>query len=189
MEKIQAGKYVELVYEIFVVNGEEQVSVFKFKKEHPDAFVFGRDLSLIEGFQNHIFNLEQGQEFDFTLRPEEAFGVKNPDLVYELEKEIFHVDGKFDSENIRVGAIVPMMTQEGMRIEGTVTAVTDDKVTMDFNHQLAGETVRYAGVVQLVRDATPEELNPTHHGCGCSCDECNDGCGHDHGDGCNCGSC
>ena len=189
MEKIQAGKYVELVYEIFVVNGEEQVSVFKFKKEHPDAFVFGRDLSLIEGFQNHIFNLEQGQEFDFTLRPEEAFGVKNPDLVYELEKEIFHVDGKFDSENIRVGAIVPMMTQEGMRIEGTVTAVTDDKVTMDFNHQLAGETVRYAGVVQLVRDATPEELNPQNHGCGCSCDECNDGCGHDHGDGCNCGSC
>ena len=30
MEKIQAGKYVELVYEIFVVNGEENISVFKF---------------------------------------------------------------------------------------------------------------------------------------------------------------
>lgn len=30
MEKIQAGKYVELVYEIFVVNAEQQVSVFKF---------------------------------------------------------------------------------------------------------------------------------------------------------------
>ena len=47
MEKIEAGKYVELVYEIFVVNGEEQTSVFKFNKEHPDAFVFGRDLALI----------------------------------------------------------------------------------------------------------------------------------------------
>ena len=31
MEKIQAGKYVELVYEIFVVNEEGQVSVFKFR--------------------------------------------------------------------------------------------------------------------------------------------------------------
>ena len=118
MDKIQAGKYVELVYEIFEVNGDEQTSVFKFNKEHPDAFVFGMDLSLIEGFQNHIINLEQGEKFDFTLKPEEAFGVKNPDLVYELEKEIFHIDGKFDHEHIHEGAIVPMMTQEGMRVDG-----------------------------------------------------------------------
>ena len=187
MEKIQAGKYVELVYEIFVVNGEQQVSVFKFNKEHPDAFVFGMDLSLIEGFQNHIMGLEQGQQFDFTLKPEEAFGKKDPDLIYELEKEVFHVDGKFDHEHVRPGAVIPMMTQDGMRVEGVVTQVTDDKVTMDFNHQLAGETVRYAGVVQLVRDATPEELQPKHHGCGCGCEDCGDNCGHDHGDGCDCG--
>ena len=193
MEKIEAGKYVELVYEIFVVNGEEHTSVWKFSDDKPDAFVFGRDLSLIEGFQNHIMGLEQDEKFDFTLKPEEAFGVKNPDLIYELEKEIFHVDGKFDSENIRPGAIVPMMTQEGMRIEGQVTQVTDDKVFMDFNHQLAGETVRYSGHVKLVRDATPEELQPHHHGCGCGCEDCGDGCadgcGHDHDHGCNCGHC
>lgn len=189
MEKIQAGKYVELVYEIFVVNGDEQVSVFKFNKEHPDSFVFGLDVTLIEGFQNHIINLEQGEKFDFTLKPEEAFGAKDPSMIYELEKEIFHVDGKFDHEHIRVGAIVPMMTQDGMRVEGIVTQVTDDKVTMDFNHQLAGETVRYAGFVQLVRDATPEELQPKHHhGCDCGCEDCGGGdCGHDHNDGCNCG--
>ena len=190
MEKIQAGKYVELVYEIFVVNGEEQTSVFKWNKEHPDAFVFGMDLSLIEGFQNRIMGLEQGEKFDFTLQPHEAFGMKDPELIYELEKEIFHVDGKFDAENIRPGAFIPMMTQEGMRIEGQVVKVTDDKVFMDFNHQLAGETVRYCGYVQLVRDATPEELQPQHHGCGCGCDDCKDGdCGHDHGDGCDCGGC
>ena len=190
MEKIQAGKYVELVYEIFVVNGEEQTTVFKFNKEHPDAFVFGMDLSLIEGFQNHIMGLEQGEKFDFTLQPHEAFGVKDPDLIYELEKEIFHVEVKFDSENIRPGAFVPMMTQEGMRVEGQVVKVTDDKVFMDFNHQLAGETVRYSGYVQLVRDATPEELQPRHHGCGCGCEDCKDSdCGHDHHDGCNCGGC
>ena len=93
MEKIQAGKYVELVYEILVVNGDEQVSVFKFNKEHPDAFVFGMDLSLIEGFQTNIMGLEQGAQFDFTLKPEEAFGVKSPDLIYELEKEILKDEG------------------------------------------------------------------------------------------------
>ena len=191
MEKIQAGKYVELVYEIFVVNGEEQTSVFKFNKERPDAFVFGLDVALLEEFQNHIMGLEQGDKFDFTLRPEQAFGEKNPELICELEKEIFHVEGKFDAENIRPGAIVPMMTQEGMRLDGQVIKVTDDKVFMDFNHQLAGETIRYCGFVQLVRDATPEELQPRHqHGCGCGCEDCGGGnCGQEHGDGCNCGGC
>ena len=188
MARIEAGKYVELVYEIFVVNGDEQTSVFKFSKERPDAFVFGLDVALLEEFQNHVMGLEQGETFDFTLKPEQAFGMKNPDLVVELEKQIFHVEGKFDEENIRPGAIVPMMTQEGMRMDGKVVRVTDDKVLMDFNHQLAGETIRYAGRVQLVRDATPEELQPKHHGCGCGCDDCGGGnCGH--GDGCNCGDC
>ena len=91
MAKIEAGKYVELVYEIFVVNGEEQTSVFKFTKEHPDAFVFGLDVALLEEFQNQIMGLEQGDHFDFTLEPEKAFGMKNPDLIYELDKEIFQM--------------------------------------------------------------------------------------------------
>ena len=70
------------------------------------------------------------------------------------------------------------------------SSLPEFKVFMDFNHQLAGETVRYSGFVQLVRDATPEELQPKHHGCGCGCDDCGGGdCGHDHGDGCNCGGC
>ena len=186
MDKIQAGKYVELVYEIFVVNGEQQTSVFKFNKERPDAFVFGKDYTMLEEFQNRIMGLEQGEHFDFSLKPHEAFGMKDPDMVCELAKEIFHVDGKFDAENIRPGARVPMMTQEGMRVEGQVVKLTDDKVIMDFNHPLAGETVRYSGIVQLVRDATPEELQPHHHGCGCGCEDCGGGdCGH--GDGCDCG--
>ena len=189
MDKIEAGKYVELVYEIFVVNGDQQTSVFKYKKEMPDAFVFGLDVSLIEGFQKNILGLEQGQNFDFTLKPEEAFGMKDPEMICELDKAVFNVEGKFDSEHIRTGAVVPMMTQEGMRIEGVVIKVTDDKVVMDFNHQLAGQTVRYSGFVQVVRDATPEELTPHHHhGCGCGCEDCGDGdCGHDHGKGCDCG--
>ena len=87
MARIEAGKYVELVYEIFVVNGDEQTSVFKFSKERPDAFVFGLDVALLEEFQNHVMGLEQGETFDFTLKPEQAFGMKNPDLVVELEKQ------------------------------------------------------------------------------------------------------
>ena len=93
-------------------------------------------------------------------------------------------------EGVKYDELVEILQDDGSIRRGKVLEVKDDKVTMDFNHQLAGETVRYAGVVQLVRDATPEELQPKHHGCGCGCEECNDSnCGHDHGDGCNCGGC
>lgn len=189
MEKIEAGKYVELVYEILKVNGNEQISVFKLDKNHPDAFVFGLDTQLLPAFQANIMGLEQGQEFDFILKPDDAFGERYPERVCELDKNLFYRDGKFDAERIVEGAVVPMLTEDGMRIDGIVVKVTDDTVTMDFNDPWAGETMRFVGHVHLVRDATPEELQPKHHhGCSCGCEDCGGGdCGHDHN--CDCGNC
>lgn len=176
METIQFGKYIELAYEIFVVGESGNVSVYKFDDKHPDRFVFGMDQTMIEGFMKHVQGLEQGQQFDFTLEANEAFGERNTDQVIELDKHIFEVNGEFDTDKVYVGAMVPMMTQDGMRIEGRVINITTDKVTMDFNHQLAGERVRYQGKVLTVRDATAEEMAPKH-GTGCSCDGgCDGGC-------------
>ena len=52
METIKFGKYVELAYEIFVVDNDGEASVFKFTPERPDAFVFGLDQGMIDGFMN-----------------------------------------------------------------------------------------------------------------------------------------
>lgn len=179
MEQIKVGKYVELFYEILTVDpdlGEAQV--FKFTKERPDSFVFGMEQGMLQAFMDHIEKLSPGDTFDFTLAPEEAFGERMNEYVSEIDKSIFLVDGVFDDERVKVGAIVPMLTADGMRVDGLVLSITDDKVTIDFNHQLAGETIRYKGSVLTVRDATAEELNPPHHHCGCGCD-------HDHHhDGC-----
>ena len=183
MDKISAGKYVELCYDINVLRGDKKEPVYSFTPSKPDRFVYGQDLSMIEGFMRGIEGLEVGDTFDFSLNPEEAFGHKNPELIMDLEKSLFVVDGKFDDEHVCPGAFVPMQTQDGMRIDGLVTAVTDDTVTLDFNHQLAGERVNYKGRVLIVRDATPEELAPKHHHCGCGCDHY-----HDHGH-CDCDEC
>lgn len=181
MEKVELGKYVELAYEIFVVNDTDQTSVYKFTADKPDRFIFGQDLGMIEAFVNNIGALSMGDKFDFTLNPEEAFGERNPEMVMDIPRTTFEVDGEFDNERVFVGAMVPMQTSEGYRIDGLVKAIDEENVTLDFNHQLAGERVRYTGEVLLVRDATPEELAPKHH-CGGGCD-----CGHDHS--CNCDSC
>ena len=117
-------------------------------------------------------------------------------LQFVTEHEIGVAKG-CDEEMIKVGALVPMMTADGYRINGLVKEVGAEKVKLDFNHPLAGKSVRFDGKILAVRDATPEELQPVHGGCGCGCDHDHDHCGdHDdcdcdgghHGDGhCGCG--
>lgn len=184
MEKIQAGKFVQLAYEIFVVDEQGDTSVFKFTHERPDAFVFGMDPGMIPAFIRGIEGLAVGDKFDFTLEPEDAFGPKDPTMVMEIPRDTFNINGKFDAKRVFVGAKLPMQTIDGYRMTGTVESMNAEVVVMDFNHELAGERVHYVGEVMAVRDATAEELNPAPHGCGC-------GCGHDHGHdhGCECGSC
>jgi FKBP-type peptidyl-prolyl cis-trans isomerase SlyD len=75
-----------------------------------------------------------------------------------------------------------MMTADGYRISGIVLSVTDKKVKMDFNHPLAGKDIRFKGKIITVRQATPEELQPS---CGCG-GGCNCGGGSCGEGGCNC---
>ena len=189
MGAITKGKFVELAYQIFIVENGNDTLIYEFKKDKPDRMVFGHEPGLLEAFTNHLEGLNVGDEFDFILAPIEAFGEKDPSMIVTVEKSIFEVEGEFDSERVYEGAFVPMMTADGMRIEGIVKEIADDTVTLDFNHQLAGETVRYKGEVLAVRDATEEELAPRHCGGGCEgCEGCGDdkdGCeGHADGDCC-----
>lgn len=192
MEKIQPGKYVELGYDLYAVepDGTEKL-VHQTDAEDPEKIVFGVTRGVIVPLEKAIEGLEKDDKFNVTATSDEAFGPYDPDQVVTLDKDLFLVDDKFDDELIKPGALVPMMTADGFRINGLVKEVTADKVKMDFNHPLAGKAVRFDGKILTVRDATPEELQPAH-GCGCGCDHdhcgdadggCSDGCcggGHCH---------
>lgn len=191
MEKIQQGKYVEMVYDLYKVlpDGTQQL-VHQSEESDPERFVYGVTPGMVVPLEKAIYALEVGGKFDLIVKAEDAFGPYDENQIVELDRDLFLVDGKFDDEFIKKGALVPMMTADGFRINGLVIEVTKTSVKMDFNHPLAKDDVRFDGKILVVRDATPEELNPTC-GCGCGCgdhgcgDEC--GCGDEHG--CGCGSC
>lgn len=185
MEKIKPGKYVELVYDLYEVNPDGEKLVHQVDPQDPEKIIFGVTQGVIIPLERAIDGLEEGSPYDVKASAEEAFGPYDPDQVVELDKNIFEVDGKFDSEAIKPGEVIPMMTADGFRISGLVKNVGPEKVTMDFNHPLAGKEVRFKGKILKVRDATPEELTPDT-GCGCGCHDhgCDDGCdcdGHQHG--------
>lgn len=193
MEKIQQGKYVEMVYDLYKVSPDgTQTLVHQSDDSDPERFVYGVTPGMVIPLEKAIFSLGVGDKFDLIVKAEDAFGPHDPNNVMDLSKELFLVDGKFDAEFVKKGALVPMMTADGFRINGLVVDVTAEVVKMDFNHPLANDDVRFDGKILTVRDATAEELNPSC-GCGCGCGDhgcgCDDGCdcGDDHG--CGCGSC
>lgn len=186
-EKIVPGKYVELGYDLYRIDADgTETLVHQTEAEDPEKIVFGVTRGVIAPLERALDGMATGESFDVVAKANEAFGPYDPEQIAELDREIFVVEGKFDDDVIKPGAIVPMMTQDGFRINGVVKEVTADKVKMDFNHPLAGKDVRFKGKVTLVRDATPEELQPAG-GCGCGCDHdhcddhgchCDDGCCH-----------
>ncbi len=181
MDKIQPGKFVEYAYRLFDnATGE---LLFEAKKDQPDQMVYGASQDVVPALVNAIDGLSVGDRFELELPPAAAFGDYNPHDVLELDSEIFMRDGKI-AEEVKAGALLPMMTADGYRVMGRVLEV-GKKVKMDFNHPFAGKTVRYEGEIITVRDATEDEIHPTS-GCG----GCHGGCGsHEGGCGCDEGGC
>ena len=188
--KIADNKYVAVIYDLNVGEGEERELMEKATREVPLKFIYGTGM-MIPAFEKALMGLEPGEKFDFTIAPADAYGDYNEDHVLDLPKSIFEVDGKFDSEMIKEGNTVPMMDSDGHRMNGSVLEVKEDVVVMDFNHPLAGETLHFTGEVIDVHEPTAEEIAAfaaPAGGCGCGCGGCGD---HDHGQGCGsgCGGC
>lgn len=175
IEKVGPGKFVEYSYKLY--NEENGKLLFETPKDAPDEMVFGITPGIVPGLLTVMEGLSKGDKFEITLPPVAAFGDKSDELVMALDKEIFMRDGKL-AEELKVGAVLPMMTADNLRVEGRVTEI-GDKVKMDFNHPFAGLTVRYEGEIIEVRDATPEDL--PQGGCcgGCGSGGCDSGgCGN-----------
>ena len=185
METVE-NKYITLAYKLYSIENGEKEFTEEAPAEHPFQFISGLGLTL-EAFESQVKDLKKGDKFDFTIKAEEAYGEYDEEHVIDLPKNIFGIEGKFDSERVVEGAVIPLMTSEGQRINGSVVEVKDDVVVMDMNHPLAGCDLNFVGEVTENRPATNDELAEMARmmsggGCGggcnggCDCGDCGDGC-------------
>jgi FKBP-type peptidyl-prolyl cis-trans isomerase SlyD len=189
------NKYITVAYKLYSIENGERDFEEEASPEHPFQFISGLGLTL-ELFEKEVQHLQKGDKFDFTIACTDAYGEYDDDHVIELPKQIFEIDGKFDSERIVEGNVIPLMTAEGQRINGTVSEVKTDVVIMDMNHPLAGCDLNFVGEIVENRAATNEELEEivkSVSGDGCSCGSdgcgCGGGCGSQDGeDECGCGN-
>lgn len=103
----------------------------------PAKFVMG-DGSLTPGFENCLLGLVEGSSEIFTLGPESAFGLPNPDNFHYIELSKFSADVPAE-----IGTIITFTQPDGAEVPGIIREVVADSVTVDFNHPLAGQTVTF----------------------------------------------
>lgn len=196
MDKPQ-NKYITASYQLysFDENGNRHLEE-ETQQGRPFQFISGFGMAL-DAFEKNIVDLEPGTKFDFELAAADGFGEYDPEGVHQMGRDVFTVNGQFDTENIFEGAVITMMDADERRFMARVEKVEDDGVTIDTNHPLAGQTLQFTGLVLENREATKEEIqhmlnHMSGEGCGCGCEDCDDGCGHHHHEhegGCGCGHC
>ena len=187
---------ISIVYELRSGSKDGEV-VESLNSSNPLTFLFGTG-GLLPKFEEKLTGLSSGDNFEFLLRSEDAYGPVVENAIVNVPQTVFEVDGKLDENLMKVGTMVPMMDAEGRRLNGKVIAIEGDAVQMDFNHPMAGNDLYFKGEVTDIRTATEEELSHGHihgsgNGCGSGDGSCNDGscddgsCNDQQGQNCGCG--
>jgi FKBP-type peptidyl-prolyl cis-trans isomerase SlyD len=195
----QKNQFISLSYQLYIDGDEGQEMMEEAPAERPFQFITGLGIAL-DAFESQVINLAKDDTFDFSIPKEQAYGDYNDELLLELARETFSFNGHFDHEHIYEDAVVPLQDEEGRRFYGRIVEVGEEKVKVDLNNPLAGETLYFKGKVLENRPATIKEIeHMAKHlagGCGGHCDDCggcSDDCGcdhdHEHGGGCGCGHC
>ncbi|MCL4079391.1 peptidylprolyl isomerase [Coriobacteriia bacterium Es71-Z0120] len=104
----------------------------------PLLFTLGEG-DVIPGFEAAVLGLEVGEKAVATIPPEEAYGPRYEEAVQEVPIDLF---GEAAPE---IGDVVSVIADDGSQLAATVSAISDDlmTVTLDFNHPLAGRTLTF----------------------------------------------
>ncbi|MFA5077514.1 MAG: peptidylprolyl isomerase [Candidatus Micrarchaeia archaeon] len=106
-------------------------------KEGSMLIVFGFDY-IVPGMADAITAMKKGEQKEFTLSPEKAFGSRDPSRLKVFSLSEFHRK-EIDPYP---GAIIQLETEFGT-LNGLVKSVNSGRVLMDFNHPLADKNIRY----------------------------------------------
>ena len=151
--KITKDTVVSLDYELYDAEGE-----LLEKTDAPVSYLHGGYDGIFPLVEEAVHGKAVGDRCNVTMQPDDAFGEYDHSLVEVEARSSF-----------------PKEVAVGMQFEGgpegaddddyllfTVVDVTDDEVTVDGNHPLAGKTLTFNCTVTGVRQATAEELEHGH---------------------------
>lgn len=153
--KVQNDAYVALEYSLTLDSGEV---VDQSEPDEPLGFIVGAGM-IVPGLENKLQGLEVGAAADIVVEAEDGYGPRDPELLHQVPRDNFPPDAE-----IETGMMFAAQGPFGVR-PVKVDSIAGDKVTIDFNHPLAGERLHFKVKVTEVREATDDDRQAMHHGC------------------------
>ncbi len=130
MSEVKSGDKVAIHYTGSLTDG----SVFDSSEgREPLEFTVGSG-QIIPGLDAALPGMKVGDKKKVTIKPADAYGEHNADGVIDVPRSELP-----DEIPLEVGVQLEMRSPDGRAIPVTITKVTDDTVTMDANHMLAGK--------------------------------------------------
>ena len=135
MNTIKPDSFVTLHYAIRLEDGSDAVSTFELS---PATLQMGSG-QLSEALERCLIGLAEGDEREFALQPEQAFGEHNPRLVESIARSALP-----PGMELRENALLEFSAPSGAGFAGFCRQLSDSHALIDFNHPLAGKALTFA---------------------------------------------
>ena len=154
--KIQNNCVVRFHY---TVSEPGQPPVESSREREPLAILVGHG-NIIPGLEAALMDKAEGDRFEVTVSPEEAYGERRENFVQRVPKKHFR------NARLKPGQQVVLETSMGPRAV-TVAKVGATVVDVDLNHPMAGKSLVFDVEIVGVREAEAAEIEHGHvHGDG-----------------------
>ncbi len=117
----------------------------------PLEFIEGKG-QIIPGLETKVSQMAANEEADVLVEPKDGYGEYNDEAVQKLAKE------QFAGIELSEGMSLYGTGENGETVQVVVKSFTDEEVTIDYNHPMAGRTLMFSVVVLSARAASEEEL-------------------------------
>ena len=135
MSKVTNGNTVSVHYKGTLNDGSQFDS--SYDRGEPITFEVGAG-QMIPGFEKNIMGMSVGEEKEFKLTPDDAYGDHNPEAIQEVSKEIFPNNFSF-----QIGQIIQGEQEDGNPLVAKIVSEQNETVTLDFNHPMAGKELTF----------------------------------------------
>ena len=130
---IQSGSQVTFDYTLTVDGKVVDSSEGKGPLEYTQG-----DGKLLPGLAKQMEGLKVGDEKQIELKPEEAYGSRNPQAFQEVPNTNLPIGLRPE-----VGMILEARDKDGKSFPARITEVKQDSILVDLNHPLAGKTLYF----------------------------------------------
>jgi len=130
---ISEGNTVSIEYTLTLDNGDV---IDSNVGGQPLTFQQGQG-QIIAGLESALMGMGKGDQKKVSVAPEAGYGLVHEEAIVILDRNQLP-DGAQE-----VGAQIQGQNADGQTLQGKVTALTEEKATLDFNHPLAGKNLHF----------------------------------------------